>query len=251
MKKVMAVKLILIFVSLLMMISCSIKETKHVEKRLILDDTYPLEILEPSGLTYCETDNTLWTVSDNTNQIYQIDMEGNILQTLAYVGEDLEGICYDYSTSTLWIVEESLNELVNVSLQGVELQRYAIPIPTGDNSGLEGVCIGQDHTFYLLKEKNPGKFIELNDDFSIKISMDLDFAGDYSGMCWDEGNETFLIVSDQDRELFYWTKDQGVLESYSLDFEKAEGVAIIPSTNVLYLVSDSEQTLYKCRIEEQ
>jgi uncharacterized protein YjiK len=235
----------------LMVVSCSTQEAKHVEKRLILDDEFALDILEPSGLAYCETDNTLWTVSDNTNQIYQIDMDGNILQTLAYVGQDLEGICYDYSTSTLWVVEESLNDLVNVSLQGVELQRYDIPIPTGDNSGLEAVCIGKDHTFYLMKEKNPGKFIELNDDFSIKNSLELDFADDYSGMCWDDENEVFWIVSDQSREAFLWTETTGVTENYSLNFEKAEGVALVPGTDYVYIVSDSEQTLYKYRIEEE
>lgn len=249
MKKAMSVKLVLIFITVMISISCSIQETKHVEKRLILDDTYSLEILEPSGLAYCETDNTLWTVSDNSNQIYHMDLEGNILQTLPYIGQDLEGIAYDYSTSTLWIVEESVNELVNVSLQGVELNRYEIPIPTGDNSGLEAICIGQDHSFYLMKEKLPGYFIELNNDYTIKKTLTLDFADDYSGMCWNEEKEVFFVVSDQSRELYLWTEALGVIESYSLDFEKAEGVAIIPGTEFLFIVSDSEETLYKFRLE--
>ncbi|MBT3756847.1 MAG: hypothetical protein HOG24_11270, partial [Candidatus Cloacimonetes bacterium] len=42
----------------------------------------------------------------------------------------------------------------------------------------------------------------------------------------------------------------GVREEYPLDIPKAEGIVYIAETNSFYIVSDSEQKLYKFHLEE-
>ncbi len=100
--------LMLIIMLLLLISGCSLSESQPtgVFFNLVLIDSFDLDILEPSDLCYDSTTNSLWTVSDNTNLVYNIDFEGNIFQTLTYNGEDLEGITYDSAGNTLWIVEE-------------------------------------------------------------------------------------------------------------------------------------------------
>jgi uncharacterized protein YjiK len=242
---------LLIITTIPLLLGCSLEETANDSNigSLKVIDEYYLEVPEPSGLTYDFHSNTLWTVSDPPdNRVYQIDFEGNILATLNYSGDDLEGIEYDPTDSTLWIVEEGEKKLVQINMSGNLLASYNIEVSSGGNSGLEANCIDSEHNFYLLNEKDPGLFIELYPDFSIKSEIELINCEDYSGMCFDETRDGFWIVSDESQKLFFYSKDNGVGESFNLPFEKAEGVVYISTENRFYIVSDSEQKLYICKI---
>ena len=212
-----------------------------------------LDIAEPSGLAYDPTTQTLWTVNDPPgNRIYNISLDGELLQTLDFVGDDLEGVAFDLSTNTLWIAEEGTSEIINISLQGEELQRIELSISQyTPGSGLEGICLGSSGEFYLLKEKDPGLFIEVSQDFVTLTETELSFADDYSGICYDSTRDGFWIVSDESEMLYLWNLTNGVREQYSLGFSKAEGIVYIAETNSFYIVSDSEQKLYKFHLEER
>lgn len=252
----MNIKLHLTFILLLhILISCRVDEgiTESVKPYiLVLDSEIELGFAEPSGLTYDPNTQTLWTVNDPpTNQIYSIGLDGELLQTLDFVGDDLEGIAYDISTNTLWIAEERTSEIVNISLQGEELQRILLSISQyNPESGLEGLCLGISGEFYLLKEKNPGLLIEVSQDFATLQETELSFANDYSGICYDATRDGFWIVSDESEKLYLWDLTNGVREQYSLNIPKAEGVVFIAETNTFYIVSDSEHKLYKFHLEE-
>jgi len=214
---------------------------------------FDLEISEPSGLTYDPNTQTLWTVNDpDNNQVYNISLTGELIQTLDFVGEDLEGIAYDNSTNSLWIVEEGLMEIVNLSLEGEELLRIELPNhQNSSNAGLEGICIDNFGNLNLLKEKDPGLFIQLNQDYSIASEIELTFADDYSGIFFDETRNGFWIVSDESQTLYLWDSENGVREQFFLDIPKAEGIVYVAETGHVYIVSDSEQKLYKFHFEEQ
>ncbi|RLC54296.1 MAG: hypothetical protein DRH79_01020 [Candidatus Cloacimonadota bacterium] len=244
-----------LMISLFIIMSCSTEESSTEPEDqfvLVLDFEVGLDIAEPSGLTYDPTTQTLWTVNDPpTNQIYNIGLDGELLQTLSFVGNDLEGIAFDTSTNTLWIAEEELSEIVNVSLQGEELQRVELNISQYyGGTGLEGLCLGNSGEFFLLKERSPGMFIEVSADFATLTETELTFADDYSGICYDSTRDGFWIVSDESEMLYLWDLTNGVREQYSLGFSKAEGIVYIAETNSFYIVSDSEEKLYKFHIEE-
>jgi uncharacterized protein YjiK len=230
--------------------SCSLDNAAVPEPalQLILLDSYSLNIPEPSDLTYDHTSNSLWTVSDADNFVYNIDFTGEIIQILPFQGDDLEGIAYSATDSTLWLAEESLSQIVNINLQGLEIARHQIPVTTGTNSGLEGICFNQDGTISLVKEKDPGKYIRLDAEMTPILDIMLDFANDYSAISYDYENEFFWIVSDQNQSLYAWTPETGVISKYDLPFPKPEGVCYVPSLECFFLVSDSQNMLYKMKL---
>lgn len=225
---------------------CSLNETTEPESTnssLKRVGTYELSVPEPSGLALHPDGKSLWTVSDRTNQVYQISLTGQVLRTLKYTGTDLEGIAYDARENCLWVAEEQTRELVKLDSAGNELERHRL-LSGADNSGIEGICLDSGHHFFALKEKNPGLFLVLDSQFQVTRQISLNFAGDYSGLWADTSAGRFWIVSDQDQALFLWDINQGVLQEFSLPITKAEGVAIDFTNDRFYLVSDSESRLY-------
>ena len=230
----------------LLLMYCSLNEQTENARSvhsLKLINSYALDVSEPSGLALAPDGNSLWTVSDNTNQVFQLSITGRILQTLSYKGRDLEGISIDTLTHTFWVAEEHSRELVELDSTGLALQRHRI-LEGNDNSGLEGICIDANHRFFTIKEKRPGLFIALNADFSIMSKMEITFAKDFSGLCADTLLNRFWILSDQDESLFYWDFKQGVLAQYKLEIPNPEGIAIDFTKSIFYVVSDSESKLY-------
>ena len=239
-----------LFFILTSLLACDITETAQptiADYSLQLISAQHISVPEPSGLTFDPTNNCLWTVSDETGQIYQLDLNGDVSQILDFVGSNLEGIAFDKLEDCLWIVEEEERNLIKVSLEGKELARYGQLIPGYDNSGLEGICLDPESNIFLLKEKNPGQFIELNTDKSVKEIIDLDFADDYSGMvAADDGR--FWILSDQAEAIFLWSAESGVSIQLAISIDKPEGIAFDAINSNLYIISDSENKLYHYKL---
>ena len=205
--------------------------------------THALTISEPSDLAIDDTGTMLWTVTNNPEKLYQLDLDGQVVKTLSYVGNNLEGVAYDRRDRTLWLAEENLREVVHVDLNGAVLGRYPLALTGEQNSGLEGICLNDSGTVFVLNEKHPGLFIRLKPDLSIDSMLELTFAKDYSGMTYDIHRKSFWIVSDQSEQLYRWTTS-GVQEQYVLPFPKPEGVAEDPLRQRIYVVSDSTNALY-------
>jgi uncharacterized protein YjiK len=217
-------------------------EIQPLSLRLL--STHALSFAEPSDLTINESGTVLWTVTNHPARVYQLDLNGNVVQTLHYAGADLEAIAYDRSDKTLWVVEERRREIIHLDLRGDVLSKTPLDLAGEPNSGPEGICLDEKHRMFLLNEKRPGLFVELNADLSIAAKQGLDFAKDYSGLAYDRKKACFWIVSDQSKKLYLWSKKKGVLGEYSLPFRKAEGVAVDEAANRIYIVSDSENKLY-------
>ena len=236
----------ILLVLVILAFSCSTEEYPIIQpENEVIEPlaTYHVEVAEPSGLCFANDYNSLWTVSDNTAKVYHIDLTGQIINTLNYIGVDLEGIAYDSTTNTIWVAEEINREIVQLNLSGTEQNRYKI-LEGSDNNGLEGICLNSENTFFVLKEKLPGQFIELNPDFSVKTKKTIDFAYDYSGICCDTIIDRFWIVSDESKKLFLWDKNSGVIKEYSIHIDKAEGIACSLIDGKIYIISDSESKMY-------
>ena len=206
--------------------------------------TFKLSFGEPSGITYSEAENVFWIVSGSDQKIYKTDTTGTILQTLAYNGDDLEGITLDRSTHLLWIVEEKKRELLQLDINGNVLQTSSLPLPGPMNSGLEGVAQDELGTLFLLNEKEPGKFIELNQELAIKSQREISFAADFSDMVYSQKEDCFYILSDESSALYKWSKDKGVLQKFDLPMQKFEGIAINSAADKFFLVNDKTNELW-------
>ena len=212
--------------------------------QLELLDSHRLEMAEPSGLTLGAGADVLWVVGNRPERIYKLTVDGRILDSLIYVGNDLEGIAFDSRDSTLWIVEEERREVVQLDRAGNILRQHRLELSGMPNNGLEGIGLDDQNNLYVLNEKNPGLFVSLDDDLTISNQHQLDFAPDYSGLTYDRGRDSFWITSHEDSTIYLWSPSIGVTGSLKTSYAKMEGVAIDENSKRLYVVSEIDNTLH-------
>jgi len=231
--------------------NCKKIETSVKTPLFELINKYSIDVEEPSGLDLALDNMSLWTVSDKRSKIYQIDLTGQILQEIPIPGSDLEGITITPNGENLWVVQESLGEILQVDTLGKELQRIIIPAVRDGSGGLEGITINTiNGNLFLLKEKDPSVLIELNTEFEIILFKRISTAQDYSGMDYNEIGNELWIVSDQEREVYRYDLGGTVLASYSINVDKPEGIAFDNINNLVYIVSDSADSLFVYRLNE-
>jgi len=211
---------------------------------------FDLDITEPSGLSFGKTKSTLLIVSDNTNQVYETNLQGDIIRELPYVGNDLEGVTYNPDENQIAVTEERKREVVFLDYEfGNEQSRHQIDIDANvDNAGLEGISYNKNNrAFYMVNEQVPGQLIVWNTEFEIISSSQINFADDYSAIFVDTKNALLWIVSDESRALYQTDYNAKVLKEYPLNATKYEGITIDVDNNLLYLVNDKtfELSIYK------
>ena len=219
--------------------------------KLKLVANYHLDVKEPSGLTFNADKSALFTVSDNTNNVFEMDLEGNIIKKLPFKGDDLEGICFNRKTGELAIVEERKREVVILNGDGNEKQRFVIDIPANvQNKGLEGIAYNSNNSsYYIVNEANPGLLCVWNPERGILEETGLKFATDYSGIYVDAGISTVWVVSDESKTLYKCNYKMEPVKQYMLDDYKYEGVAVDDDNNLVYLVNDASSQLVIYKLE--
>ncbi|MFQ5651625.1 MAG: SdiA-regulated domain-containing protein [bacterium] len=220
------------------------------EISLNLIDTCSVAVPEPSGLVLDASGSFLWTVSDRTNQIYKLALSGETLDTLSYQGEDLEGITQNAVDRTLWVVEERLRQVVQLDTTGVELARTTVVLERKRaNKGLEGITFNSTNGhLFVINEKSPKLLVELSEHLVQVQQVKLTFAKDYSGIVFDSSRDVFWIVSDGSRTLTQCDLQGQPQQTFALDIQKAEGIAIAPARKILFVISDLEEKLYSFEV---
>lgn len=238
---------------------------------------------EPSGLALSHGKNALWTISDDTKKIFKLSLDGDLKKDDSFEipDKDLEGIALDPTGAYLLTVKEEGNEIIEIQIDThamVDRRRLADMMDydtveryfsgSGANKGLEGITWNNETgTIFVVKERDPGLLVELSSNLKAIRSHQLlneengfrdnDVGADkldFSGLCYDQHSNHFWIISDKAKRLFlYDWKANKVIQSAKLaygkngeyrEIEKAEGVAIDPDANRLYVVSDEEVRLY-------
>ncbi|MCK5845841.1 MAG: SdiA-regulated domain-containing protein [Bacteroidales bacterium] len=254
----MKLQIIIIFISLLAFSSCNKDEAipsdpgKDANKiyNIELIDSKLLDIAEPSGLSWALNQTDFIIVDDRTNKAFVVDKEGNKISEFPYSGDDTEGVTINRDSNEIWIAEEAESELIRLNVNGVKQESYKIDISRGsDKKGLEGLTYDfSNKIFYILNEGEPGLLIKWKIDSGIISEKQLDFAQDYSGIFFDNADQSLWIVSDQSKKLFFCDKDAKVKQSFDLDYKKAEGVVVDIAHQRVYIISDYEHKLYIYKI---
>jgi uncharacterized protein YjiK len=248
----------------------------------------PMGLNEPSGLTLSHDRNALWTISDDTKKVFQLSLDGKLQRDRSFEipGKGMEGIALEPSGEFLFMVNENENEVIKLNLNSQEivdrkclsqmagyeaLNQYFVSSPP--NKGLEGITWNTDTgTILVVKEGMPGMLIEISADLTMIQNhtlladengfVDDDVFGDdldFSGICYDLNRKQLWIVSDKGQRLFLYDKERNVVTRcfalgygtlWPREIEKAEGVAIDPGADRLYVVSDKEARLYVFDIRE-
>lgn len=230
--------------------STSIPVVEVAVGELELLNVYDIDVPEPSGLSFGPDKLSLLTVSDHTNMVYEMDMQGNILRTLNYEGKDLEGVSYNPDENIVAVVEEADRELSLIDYNSGDLiQTYKINIPSNSsNSGLEGISYNPNNKlYYVLNEVNPELLILWDANSGIISEDKLDFATDYSGIYVEAEKSHLWIVSDQSKKLYQCDYNANVLKTFELDILKYEGVVVEGKT--VFLINDATAKLYHYQIK--
>jgi len=217
---------------------------------LELLNEYNVDVPEPSGLSFGPNKQSLLTVSDHTNMVYEMNMQGNILRTLNYVGKDLEGVTYNPHENIVVVAEEADRELSLIDYTtGDLIQTYKINIPSNSsNSGLEGISYNPNNKlYYVINEVNPELLILWDANTGIISEDKLDFATDYSGIYVEAEKSHLWFVSDQSKKLYQCDYNANVLKTFDLDILKYEGVVVEGET--VYLINDATAKLYHYQIK--
>jgi len=243
------IKFSLIILVFVIIASCKKENDVIIQNaNLELISTYSLNIPEPSDLTFDKEKGVLYTVSDETKQIYKITTEGAVLQIFNVNADDLEGVTI-YNESNLLLVDEATNKIINYNLLNNTQTSTQINYNNTENKGLEGVCFNKTkNAIYIVNEKEQGALLELDTNFTIKTTKILTFAKDYSAVYFDEKNNVLWIVSDESATINKCTTEGKLIKTYNINIENCEGVAIDFAKNNMYFVSDSESKLYKYKM---
>jgi len=244
----------IIILVLFMVVSCKKDSTSGMviepsTGELLLIDEFPTDVLEPSGLSFGPNHQTLLTVSDHTNLVYELDLQGKILRTFNYEGKDLEGVTYNPDQNLVVIAEEADREITLIDYaSGDLLQTYKINIPSNStNSGLEGVSYNTNNKlYYIVNEANPELMIVWDPSLGIINEADLGFASDYSGIFVENERSLLWFVSDQSKALYQCDYNAQLLKKYNLGIVKFEGVAV--DREEVFLINDATAMLYHYRI---
>jgi len=252
---------ILLLLAVFLSVSCESTLPSPIEELQELNfiASYPLDISDPSGLTLDVGGEYLWTVSDDPGgHIYKISFTGEILEVLtAYEGDDMEGITMNPNDKTLWVAEEKLRQIVQLTTEGEVLQVVDVPVDsTNLNDGLEGIAWNpaNDHVF-ILNEKNPKLFIELDSEFNLLRSLPVRFDApfemdDLAGLFYLQEEGEFWIVSDDSEKIVVTDVNLNPLRGYKLDADKYEGIAVDKEAGRLYLVNDRKEELFVFELPE-
>jgi len=231
--------LIILFLSACFCISCDKESTNTSQLELL--NSYSIDVPEPSGLAI--SGNVLYTVSDNTNNVYKLSTSGLVLQTIEFDGNDLEGVS-SYTNGKLLLAEERTKNIVELSITTGQSTSHQMNYDNDEaNAGIEGVAYNSsEEIIYFLNEKNPDKLFKLNNNFNVVQSYNLNFANDYSGIFYDASLNLLWIVSDESQTINKCTLEGELLDSYSINVNKPEGIAV--TNDKIYIVSDSQERLY-------
>lgn len=228
--------------------SCK-KEKEDAVILLEKKQQYNLDIPEPSGLSFGREPNTFLIASDKVNKIFETNLKGEILDTLDYQGDDIEGITFN--ANIIMIVEEQSNEVIQLTKEGKIVERFGIEKPFGSGTnGLEGICYHTEkNNYFLINEENPGILYLWNPIEGVIKTIYLNFAKDYSDIFADPQNSCLWIVSDESRSLYKCDYNGKKLIEYQLDRKKYEGIVVDSKNELVYLVNDetSELAIFKLK----
>jgi len=246
--KIYLLGLFILFLSCNKDIDLNNQDPTVTKRKLELLNSYPVNIDEPSGLCFY-INGTLLTVDDNTNKVFQIDKKGNILREYPFQGNDLEGVAADTTTGEIWVVNEGDRKLIALDSSGIFIKESAIDVQgSNPNKGLEGLSYdAASQFFYLVNEAEPKLLVKWNPATEkVVLSKEVSYGDDNSGIFYDASSSSLWVLSDKSQKLVNTDLDGNLKDEFSLDYDKAEGIAVDAANKRIYIVRDKNapQRLY-------
>jgi uncharacterized protein YjiK len=236
----------LIYLPLLLFIlfGCRSEQNINENKKLYLIEESKLSVPEPSGLAYTFNKDGFWTVSDENSSVYLLNLEGKVIEKFKVDGKDLEGITV-IDEKTIAVISERTGEILILDTNGNEMSRMNLEIKYEENLGLEGITFNRSNKlFYLVTERKPGLLIKTDEKLNIISADTLKFAKDYSGIFFDEKENSLWILSDESQLVAKTDLNGNVIEKFETKIDQAEGICIDDAREKIFFVSDRKEKFY-------
>jgi uncharacterized protein YjiK len=220
-----------------------------------------------SALSYDPDRKTLFTVTNQKNEIVELSLDGRIIRRIPLIGfGDSEAVEY-ISQGVYVISDERRQRLIKVqiddstqSLDAANAEQLTLALGAGGNKGFEGLAYdSRDKRLFIAKEREPVQIIEVrgfprvggNAPDVVEVTADRKlndrlFVRDLSSLQFDERSGHLLALSDESRQIVELDTKGHPIGSASLTagnmglsktVPQAEGIAM-DDQGVLYLVSE-------------
>ena len=203
----------------------------------------PVNVPEASGLAVFNSEMYL-TVSDSLSKVYLIGLDGKLIRSLSFTGENLEGVTYDPALAIIFVVEEKDNSIIKLDTSGAELGRMFIPLENKDpKHGLEGITFNPNTgSLYVVSEMDPAYLFEIATDGTILAKHELSFAEDYSSVFYEPIENALWILSEDSQSLTKTTFEGNPLTTYQTGIQNGEGVIVDIKGSRVYIITDSSSS---------
>lgn len=155
------------------------------------------------GVAYNPVGNELFVVEENTNEIVQLDTNGQIVNRFSVPLE---------------------NKVKRHGLEGITY------------------CPTNDH-LYVVSEKLPAILFEIKKDGTVIDSHEINFAEDLSSVFYDEQLDLLWILSDDSKTLTRCNLDGEPDKTWDTGVKKGEGLVVDSKNNRVYIVTDGDSYL--------
>lgn len=232
------------FLLAFLLISCK-KDSPPENPFLNLVSQYPINISGLSGLSPYMNGEFL-AVDDKICKVHIISNTGDVIRTLNYTGDDLEGITYIPNDSTIYVVEEKKKEIVKLDTNGNEIFRFSVILNNSDEKhGLEGISFNPaNEHLYVVSEQSPSLLMEMTLSGEVIETHELTFAEDYSSVYFDPLDSSLWILSDKSKIVAKCDLTGNPVKQYNTGSEKFEGLIVDSKNARIYITNDQINTLY-------
>jgi len=235
---------IIITLIIISLTSCD-SDTTTIPEIKLLDPIAEVDLSsilsEPSGIVYNSVNNSFYIVSDTLPQIFEIDIDGNLLGSIQVNADDLEGITLSINQDTIYVVEESDNLVTSFLLDGTKINSFSIDVSENSINGLEGIAVDNSGYLYVVNEKSPRYLIKILNEVEVS-RKEIIVVQDLSDICYDPILDCFWLISDESKKIVKMSKD-GILQSeWNIPFDKGEGITFYQDK--MYIVNDDDSKLY-------
>jgi len=256
MKKIL---LILIIVPFLMQ-SC-VEDSYAPEFARPVEDSdvtvWDMGIADFSGVCLSFDKTFLWGLS-NSEGIYKLDLNGNIIEHTLEIDNDFEGITMDRTNGNIYLVEETYvanahnsNTIYQFLPATKELKLiYQVDIPNStDNKGLEGIAV-VGNELWVGNQDDPKIVMKYSlSSQTITGSLLLSWAGFINDLAYDPDDGTLWMSDTEKDRLVNFTKDGKIIKTFATKtfISKPEGVALDKDRNCIWLSCDATGQLAKMK----